>query len=160
MLYQKRRTVRQRKITVNYLHQKENKDKWLPARSPCVRQKRKMLALAISYGVYTALSNHTYCVGDQVYHQMAGGPIGLQLTGAVSRPYMMRWDTLCNKKVLKYCFKRDTLMTQTSQQLSNSQLLYLILRNKRLLLMKLLHLMMKHTSGIFSTGHLVFLTAN
>ena len=88
----KRRGVRLRKITINYLQLKKNKNKWLQARSPGVRQKRKMLALAVSYGVYTALSNHTYCLGDQIYLQVSGGPIGLQLTGAVSRAYMMRWD--------------------------------------------------------------------
>jgi hypothetical protein len=32
---------------------------------------------------------------------MGGGPIGLQLTGAVSRAYMMRWDKLYKKKVLR-----------------------------------------------------------
>jgi hypothetical protein len=88
----KRRGIRLRKITINYLQLKKNKDKWLPARSPGVRQKRKILSLTVSYGVYTALSNHTYCLGDQMYRQVSGGPIGLQLTGAASRAYMMRWD--------------------------------------------------------------------
>ena len=97
----KRRGIRLRKITINYLQQKKNADKWLPARSPGVRQKRKMLALAVSYGVYTTLSSHTYCVGDKKYLQMSGGPIGLELTGAVSRAYMMRWDTLYLQKVKK-----------------------------------------------------------
>ena len=97
----KRRGVRLRKITINYLQLKKNKNKWLPARSPGVRQKRKMLALAVSHGVYTALSNHTYCLGDQIYLQVSGGPIGLQLTGAVSRAYMMRWDKQYLDKVQK-----------------------------------------------------------
>ena len=66
-----------------------------------MRQKRKMLALAVSHGVYTALSNHTYCLGDQIYLQVSGGPIGLQLTGAVSRAYMMRWDKQYLDKVQK-----------------------------------------------------------
>ena len=42
----KRRGIRLRKITVNYLRHKKNADKWLPARKPGVRQKRRMLALA------------------------------------------------------------------------------------------------------------------
>ena len=95
----KRRGIRQRRITINYLQHKKNKDKWLPARYPGVRQKRKMLSLAVSFGVNTALSNHTYCVGDQSYLQMSGGPIGLQLTGAVSRAFMMRWDRMYLTKV-------------------------------------------------------------
>ena len=53
-----------------------------------------MLALAISYGVHTVISCHTYNVGDDIYHQQAGGSIGLELTGAVARPFMLRWDKL------------------------------------------------------------------
>ena len=94
----KRRGIRLRKITINYLQQKRNSDKWLPARKPGVRQKRKMLALALSFGVFTTLSSHTYCVGDERFLQMSGGPIGLELTGAVSRAYMQRWDRLYLQK--------------------------------------------------------------
>ena len=92
---------RLRKITIRYLHQKRNSTKWLPARRPGVRQQRRMLALAISFGVGMVLSNHTYKLGDQMYHQAQGGPIGLELTGAVSRPVMMRWDRIYLKKVRK-----------------------------------------------------------
>ena len=58
-----------------------------------------MSSLAVSFGVNSALSNHTYCVRDQSYLQMSGGPIGLQLTGAVSRAFMMRWDRMYLTKV-------------------------------------------------------------
>ena len=47
------------------------------------------------------MANHTYQVGDTVHLQSEGGPIGLELTGAVSRPFMMRWDRLYLKKVRK-----------------------------------------------------------
>ena len=53
-----------------------------------------MLALAVSYGVLTTMSSHTYKVGDELFLQTAGGPIGLELTGAVARPFMLRWDRL------------------------------------------------------------------
>ena len=49
-----------------------------------------MIGIAVSEGVKVCMSNHTYCVGDKVYLQTAGGPIGLELTGAVSRPFMAR----------------------------------------------------------------------
>ena len=49
----KREGIRLRNITINYLRQKKNNSKWLPARRPGVRQKKKMLALAVGYGVYT-----------------------------------------------------------------------------------------------------------
>ena len=91
--------VRLRNITINCLRQKRNNNKWLPARRPGVRQKQKMLALAVGYGVYTTMSCHTYKVGDEVYQQLGGGSIGLELTGAVARPFMLRWDTLYRDKV-------------------------------------------------------------
>ena len=92
---------RLRRITIRYLHQKKNSTKWLPARRPGVRQQRRMLALAISFGVKMVMSNHTYKLGDRIYLQAQGGPIGLELTGAVSRPFMMRWDKMYLKKVKK-----------------------------------------------------------
>ena len=55
MMTQERQSM---KITVNYWRQKKNPYKWLPARRPGVRQKNKMLALAVSYGVETAMSHH------------------------------------------------------------------------------------------------------
>ena len=60
-----------------------------------------MIALAVSYGVKMVLSNHVYRVGDTIFHQVAGGPIGLELTGAVSRPFMMFWDKMYLRNVRK-----------------------------------------------------------
>ena len=88
------------KITIRFLQAKKNDQKWLKARRPGIRQQKKMLALAVSYGVYTCLSNHTYKVGDRNFLQVEGGPIGLDLTQAVSRPFMMRWDK-CYLKMVK-----------------------------------------------------------
>ena len=47
------------------------------------------------------MANHTYKVGDQSYLQTEGGAIGLELTGAVSRAFMDRWDRLYLQKVRK-----------------------------------------------------------
>ena len=49
----------------------------------------------------TALSCHTYKVADDIYQQLAGGSIGLELTGAVARPFMLRWDQLYKDKAKK-----------------------------------------------------------
>ena len=38
-------------------------------------------------------------MGDKNYHLAGGGPIGLELTQAVARPFMMRWDRLYLDKV-------------------------------------------------------------
>ena len=83
-----RRGENNRKITVAYLADKKNEDKWMQARDPGSRQKKKMLGIAISRGVRTCMENHVYCMGDRVFLQKAGGPIGLELTGAVSRAFM------------------------------------------------------------------------
>ena len=95
----KRKKTRTRRITINYLRSKNNDEKWTVARKPGSRQKRKMAALVISTGVWQIMSNHTYKVGDQCYLQAEGGPIGLELTGAVSRPFMMLWDRVYLKMV-------------------------------------------------------------
>ena len=95
----KRKKTRTRRITVNYLRNKKNDDTWTVARKPGVRQKKKLLALAITVGVQTVMSGHTYRIGDTVYLQTEGGPIGLELTGAVSRPFMQKWDLLYLEKI-------------------------------------------------------------
>ena len=81
-----------RGITINYLQNKKNDVNWLKARKPGRNQQKKMISLALSIGVQQVLGNHTYKVGDIAYLQTQGGPIGLELTGAVSRPFMMSWD--------------------------------------------------------------------
>ena len=96
-----RRGETNRKITVAYLADKKNEDKWMQARAPGSRQKKKMLGIAISRGVRTCMENHVYCMGDKIFLQKAGGPIGLELTGAVSRAFMARWDRLYLEKVRK-----------------------------------------------------------
>ena len=60
-----------------------------------------MLGLAVSYGVHTNMSCHTYNVADDLYQHLAGGSIGLELTGAVARPFMLRWDYLYKISVRK-----------------------------------------------------------
>ena len=66
---------------------------WLPAACvPNEVQKQKILALVVAAGVDMVFANHCYRVGDKFYLQTDGGPIGLELAGAVHRPFMMRWD--------------------------------------------------------------------
>lgn len=90
-----------REISVAYLCNKDNVNKWKRARKPGNRQKKKMVALAVAEGVRACMSHHVYCVGDKTFLQQGGGPIGLELTGAVSRSFMWRWDKLYLEKVRK-----------------------------------------------------------
>ena len=98
----KRKKNRTRRIPINYLRQKKNGSKWTVACKPGTRQKKRMLALAISVGVKIVMSNHTYMVGDNVYLQSEGGAIGLELTGAASRLFMQKWDRDYLRKVNYY----------------------------------------------------------
>ena len=88
-----------RDITINYLQNKKNDENWSKGRKPGRRQKGKILSLTIYLGVQQVLASHTYKVGDTIYLQMQGGPIGLELTGAVCRPFMMAWDKRYLKRV-------------------------------------------------------------
>ena len=97
----KRKVETGRSISVAYLCNKSNEDKWQRARPPGNRQKKRMVALAVAEGVRACMANHVYCVGDKIFMQTEGGPIGLELTGAVSRAFMARWDRLYLKKVKK-----------------------------------------------------------
>ena len=97
----KRKIDTGREISIAYLCNANNKDKWQRARIPGSRQKRKMVAIAVAEGVRACMSNHVYCVGDKVFLQQEGGPIGLELTGAASRAFMKRWDRLYLEMVQK-----------------------------------------------------------
>ena len=52
----KRKNIRTKRITINYLRNKKNDDKWTLVRKPGRIQKKKMLALAISVGIHVAMS--------------------------------------------------------------------------------------------------------
>ena len=94
-----RREETGRKISIAYLCNKRNEGKWGTANQPRCRQRRRMLAIGISQAVRVCLEGHTYKVGDRIYLQREGGPIGLELTGAVSRVFMARWDRIYLKRV-------------------------------------------------------------
>ena len=85
-----------RKLTLNCLKSdKDDGEKWIPAASdPDEDQTRALVALALSHCVEVVMKNHTYKLGDKTFLQSDGGPIGLELTGAVSRAFMMMWDEL------------------------------------------------------------------
>ena len=70
-----------------------NNSKFLPAdRLPNQEEERKMVALAIKKGVQTVMKSHLYVSEGRVYRQSEGGPIGLQVTGAIAKAFMLWWD--------------------------------------------------------------------
>ena len=60
-------------------------------------QKRRMLSKTVEIMIIAGMENHVYRFGNEIKKQMAGGPIGLSLTGEVADCYLIGWD----KKFLK-----------------------------------------------------------
>ena len=92
----KRSKLTNRNITIAYLYDKKNEDKWLNADKSDNTQNKKMIAIGIA--VQMCMENHVYRVEDQAFLQMKGGSIGLELTGAIGRVFMHRWDQLYFRK--------------------------------------------------------------
>ena len=83
---------------------KKGEEKWDwtgKRREPSSLQKRRMVARALEVEVKTILSNHLYRMDGKVYRQQAGGPIGLEITGVLSRLVMLWWDKVFLEKLDK-----------------------------------------------------------
>ena len=78
---------------------KKNYEEWVLGRSPNCTEKKKMIANAIGIGVRAVMSNHTYMVGDKVFLQSEGCPIGLDLSQGVARAVMLLYDELYQEQV-------------------------------------------------------------
>ena len=72
--------------------------------------------MAIAMDVKIVMSNHTYSVGDKFFLQTKGGPIGLELTGAIARVFMNFWD----KKHLKKVEESDLEMKMCRRYIDDS----------------------------------------
>ena len=59
---------------------------------PDEKIKKTLLGIAMRKGIHTCLSNHYYTFDGEIRRQSKGGSIGSELTGEVSRLYMLRWD--------------------------------------------------------------------
>ena len=98
---QKRRHPRAKRIlmtTDEILNRKEwggdnnNNSKFFEQeRKPNKEEERLMLSLALEEAVKSCMDNHSYSVSNQTRVQARGGPIGLKLSGAVAKVYMVYW---------------------------------------------------------------------
>ena len=95
------------RLNVNCLQNSEDDDKkWLRAsRLPNDDEKKKILALVLSELVDFVMGNHVYKVGDTIYLQTDGGPMGLKMTGAIARIVMMLFDKTYLEKVAQSSMK-------------------------------------------------------
>ena len=46
---------------------------------------------ALHIAIKLIMNNHTYTFGSQIRKQSKGGPIGLEITGAMAQIYMICW---------------------------------------------------------------------
>ena len=64
-----------------------------PHRRPAnTQEEKKVLAEVLKIAILAVLKNHTYQFGGEVRLQEEGGPIGLELAGALARVVMLWWD--------------------------------------------------------------------
>ena len=64
---------------------------WDQEREPTLQEKKLMLSLALEEAILVAMGHHTYSLADQTRLQGRGGPIGLKLSGAIAKVYMIWW---------------------------------------------------------------------
>jgi hypothetical protein len=63
-----------------------------PARSASNAEKRTMIILALQIALAFIMKNHHYTFGGEFKRQRKGGPIGLDLTGALAQIFMIWWS--------------------------------------------------------------------
>jgi hypothetical protein len=92
-----KRTKEGRKITMAFLDSDpdskgDEKWTWEQSDEPDRGQRRRMLSRLVNKMVVLVMKNHVYQFDGKLYRQKEGGPIGLLLTGTISRIVMLEWD--------------------------------------------------------------------
>ena len=64
-----------------------------PNRAPNEHEKRKILGKCLEMMTLACVENHTYLFKEETRLQMKGGTIGLKVTQALARLYMLWWDS-------------------------------------------------------------------
>ena len=89
-----------RKLTTNCLFSKKpENEEWILGKTPSSFEKKRMLACVLGIGVKVVMENHTYVMGEDIYLQTDGCPIGLDLSQAVARAVMLLYDELYLEEV-------------------------------------------------------------
>ena len=69
-----------------------------PLRNPTKEEIQQCIGIMVSETVKICMSNHYYTIGGQIRVQSTGGAIGSDLTGEVTRVYMLQWDNELRKR--------------------------------------------------------------
>ena len=103
----RRRHPRARAVLISteeVLNRRESGDtesKFLEAeRQPTEAEVRLMFGLALKELVKVCMKSHTYSIGADGRLQSGGGPIGLKLSGAVSKVFMVNWCRQFKQKMI------------------------------------------------------------
>jgi hypothetical protein len=66
----------------------------VPNRKPTKEEVKRMTALAVRIAIEEVMNNNVYIFNGKTRRQKEGGPIGVELTGGLSRVVMGRWDRM------------------------------------------------------------------
>ena len=76
-------------------------EKWNdPAREPTDNEKRAMIMQSIRIILEYIMNNHVYTFANEIKRQKKGGPIGLDITGAIAQVFMIWWDRAFKSKLV------------------------------------------------------------
>ena len=78
-------------------------------RDPTESETKVLLGVAIKIAIVTAMGNHVFKFDNKLLKQGAGGVIGLDLTRAIARCYMLWWDAVFIKEVKLFSDNSDSL---------------------------------------------------
>jgi hypothetical protein len=104
-----------------------------PKRKPTEAEARRMTALAVKIAIKEVMRNNVYVFNKKTRRQKEGGPIGVELTGGVSRVVMGRWDRLFKMmmkeaKMIMWMFQRyvddmnQVVMTERNKKMVNGKI--------------------------------------
>ena len=70
-------------------------------RNPTNKEKKILIGMMVARTVEVCMSNHMYTIGGDIRIQGDGGSIGSDLTGEVTRIYMIQWEEELKKRCKK-----------------------------------------------------------
>jgi len=81
-------------------HRKERFGPWIfQRRGPNARIVRRMFCLAVKCMIKVTMTAHDFYFDGEIYRQVSGGSIGLDLTGVIADIYMCHWDEVLLEKL-------------------------------------------------------------
>ena len=75
-----------------------------PSKEPDESESKKMILLGLKIAMLFVMKNHMYTFAGKYYKQSKGGPIGLDLTGAIAQLFMIWWDREFKMRVLSLLY--------------------------------------------------------